>query len=171
MMSLSPRFSSLVMVMALLVASHRQGLAAAPHPVPAAENIAIENVHVVPMTPEGKTIADATVLVRNGRIEAIVPSSSKPSTEGFRRVDGRGKWLMPGLTDMHTHIENIRMLRLLLKAPDIPADAIRNDDVFAPYLANGVVQVLDLQAMSETIGQRVEVEAGRVLARVSWPRR
>ena len=78
-------------------------------------------------------------------------------------MNGRGKWLMPGLTDMHTHIENIRMLRLILKAPDIPASAIHNDDVFVPYLAKGVVQVLDLQAMSETIGQRVEVEAGRVL--------
>jgi imidazolonepropionase-like amidohydrolase len=167
MMSLFSRRSRFWMPLALLGVAPLQlsapVFAAAPEKIPAVENIAIEHVTVVPMTPEGKAIADATVLVRNGRIEAIVASASRQSTTGFRRVDGRGKWLMPGLTDMHTHIENIRMLRLILKSPDIPADAIQNDDVFAPYLANGVVQVLDLQAMSETIGQRVEVEAGRVL--------
>src|SRR5690606_34047125 len=84
-------------------------------------------------------------------------------TPDMHRIDARGKWLMPGLTDMHVHLENIRMLRLVLKNPEIPADAVNNDDVFLPYLANGVLQVLSLQGMSETIGQRVEIEAGRVL--------
>jgi len=37
------------------------------------------------------------------------------------------------------------------------------DDVFAPYLANGVLQVFELQAMSESLAQRIEVESGRVL--------
>src|SRR5690606_13390671 len=81
----------------------------------------------------------------------------------MRRIDARGKWLMPGLTDMHVHLENVRMLRLLLKNPDISAGTITNDDVFLPYVANGVLQVLTLQGMSETIGQRVEIEAGRVV--------
>ena len=81
----------------------------------------------------------------------------------MRRIDGRGKWLMPGLTDMHVHVENTRMLGLLLRKPDLPAGTVRSEDVFMPYIANGVLQVLDLQAMSETIGQRVEIESGRVL--------
>ena len=36
-------------------------------------------------------------------------------------------------------------------------------DFFTPYIANGVLQIFDLGAMSETIGQRIEVESGRVL--------
>jgi imidazolonepropionase-like amidohydrolase len=155
--------SYLVSFLMLLALATGTTLAAPPDAVPAAETLAIEHITVLPMTRAGKPIADATVLIRNGRIEAIVSAAGKPPGADYRRVDGRGKWLMPGLTDMHTHIENVRMLRLVLKSPDIPASAIRNDDVFAPYLANGVVQVLDLQAMSETIGQRIEVDAGRVL--------
>ncbi len=124
--------------------------------------LAIENVTVVTMTDQ-QPIKDATVLIRGGRIEAIAPATAATVTPDMRRINGRGKWLMPGLTDMHVHLENIRMLRLLLNKPDIPASALSNDDVFLPYVANGVLQVLDLQGMSETIGQRVEIEAGRVV--------
>lgn len=124
--------------------------------------LAIENVTVVPMAGQ-RYIESATVLIRDGRIAAIEPARSAAVAADVRRIDGRGKWLMPGLTDMHVHLENIRMLRLVLNNTNIPADAISNDDVFLPYVANGVLQVLDLQAMSETIGQRVEIEAGRML--------
>jgi imidazolonepropionase-like amidohydrolase len=37
------------------------------------------------------------------------------------------------------------------------------EDALMPYLANGVTQVFNLTAMSESIGQRVEIESGRVL--------
>lgn len=124
--------------------------------------LAIENVTVIPMTGQ-QTIRNATVVIRDGLIAAISPSQTASVTPDMHRIDARGKWLMPGLTDMHVHVENIRMLRLLLKNPDIPASAISNEDVFLPYIANGVLQVLALQGMSETIGQRVEIEAGRVL--------
>jgi imidazolonepropionase-like amidohydrolase len=124
--------------------------------------LAIENVTVVPMVGQ-QTIKNATVLIRGGRIVAIEPATTAAVTADMHRIDARGKWLMPGLTDMHVHLENIRMLRLVLNKTDIPADALRNEDVFLPYIANGVLQVLDLQGMSETIGQRVEIEAGRVL--------
>jgi imidazolonepropionase-like amidohydrolase len=124
--------------------------------------LALENVTVIPMAGP-RYIRNATVIIRDGRIAAIEPARTAEVTADMHRIDARGKWLMPGLTDMHVHIENIRMLRLLLRDADIPASAVSNDDVFLPYIANGVLQVLDLQGMSETIGQRVEIEAGRVL--------
>jgi imidazolonepropionase-like amidohydrolase len=124
--------------------------------------LAIEHVTVIPMTSR-TTLRDFTVVIREGRIATIEPSSTAKVTPDMQRVDARGKWLVPGLTDMHAHIENICMLRLLLRNPEIPASAVSNDDVFLPYIANGVLQVLALQGMSETIGQRVEIEAGRVL--------
>ncbi len=124
--------------------------------------LALENVTVIPMAGP-QYIENATVVIRDGRIAAIESAPTAELTAGMQRIDARGKWLMPGLTDMHTHVENIRMLRLILKDATIPASTIGNDDVFLPYIANGVLQVLDLQGMSETIGQRVEIEAGRVL--------
>jgi imidazolonepropionase-like amidohydrolase len=70
---------------------------------------------------------------------------------------------MPGLTDMHAHLGNVRMLRLFLRMPDLQQSILRTEDLFTPFIANGVVRILDMQSMSETIGQRVEVDAGRVI--------
>jgi len=66
----------------------------APEPV-----LAIEHVDVIPMDREG-VLEDRTVLVRG---ERIVSLDARQLPAGAQRVDGRGKWLIPGLTDMHTH--------------------------------------------------------------------
>lgn len=62
--------------------------------------LAIEHVNVIPMDREG-VLADRTVLVRGETIETIGTSADVPADA--RRVDGRGKWLVPGFADMHTH--------------------------------------------------------------------
>lgn len=125
--------------------------------------LAIEHVTVLPLTADGSALTDQTVIVRAGRITSIGPAAKARVDGDVKRIDGRGKWLMPGLTDMHVHIENARAMRLLMKRTDISPSSIRNEDVFAPYIANGVVQVFDLQAMSEEIGRRDEIEAGRLI--------
>ncbi len=77
-------------------------LALAALPAPAAEPapvLAIEHVAVVPMDGE-RVLQDRTVLVRGERIESI---DAREVPAGALRVDGRGKWLLPGLADMHAH--------------------------------------------------------------------
>jgi imidazolonepropionase-like amidohydrolase len=148
---------------ALLLAGFFKAAWATPQVDPRSESMAIEHVTVLPMTEGATPLRDMTVVIHQGRIAAITASTDARIAPGTKRIDGRGKWLMPGLTDMHVHVENARMLRLLLKRPDVPTNAVRSEDVFMPYVANGVVQVLDLQAMSETIGQRIEIETGRIL--------
>ena len=63
--------------------------------------LAITGVTVVPMTSE-RTLSGVTVLVRDGRIAAIGRNVAVP--RGAARIDGRGKYLIPGLADMHTHL-------------------------------------------------------------------
>ena len=64
---------------------------------------AIRNVTVISMaTPT--PIAGATVLVRDGRIAAVGSASSVSVPSGTRVIDGTGKFLIPGLSDMHTHL-------------------------------------------------------------------
>lgn len=135
--------------------------ASEPDPLP--ERLAIEHVTVVPMSKEGASLPDMTVLVEDGRIVSIVPASATRAPRGVKRIDGRGKWLMPGLTDMHAHLGNVRMLRLFLNMPDLKQSVLRTEDLVTPFIANGVVRIMDMQAMSETIGQRTEIEAGRML--------
>src|SRR5580658_2286623 len=63
---------------------------------------AIVNVTVVPMDHDG--IAEhQTVVVQDGRIKMAGPSRSLHLPTGLKQLDGRGKFLMPGLADMHVH--------------------------------------------------------------------
>lgn len=133
-------------------------LASPPTPPP----LAIEHVTVEPMTPGGAPQSDMTVVIRDGRIASVGPSASAPSIAGARRIEGRGRFLIPGLTDMHVHIDNDRLTRLT--GSKQPADGTSSiQDIFTPYVANGVTQVFNLSSMAETVGQKIEVDSGRVL--------
>jgi hypothetical protein len=62
--------------------------------------IAITDVTVIDVI-TGAHRTNLTVLIRNGRIEAIAPRISIPIDA--TRLDGKGKFLIPGLWDMHSH--------------------------------------------------------------------
>ncbi len=65
--------------------------------------LAIVNVTVIPMDRE-RTEPDQTVIVRGDRIEALGPDASVTVPPGARRIEGRGKFLIPTLSEMHAHI-------------------------------------------------------------------
>ena len=49
-------------------------------------------------------LRDATVIVRDGRITVIGPASTTTVPRGAQVIDGTGKFLIPGLADMHVHL-------------------------------------------------------------------
>lgn len=53
---------------------------------------------------DGKTIPNAVVLVEANRIKAIGPASEVKVPSGARTVNAAGKWLIPGLMNMHVHL-------------------------------------------------------------------
>jgi len=70
-----------------------------------AQDVLIKNARVF----DGeRVILRASVLVRDGKIEQIGPHIGAP--KNVRVVDGRGKTLIPGLIDAHTHIHSRRDL-------------------------------------------------------------
>ncbi len=84
--------------------------------------VAFENVNVIPMDSvpsdsilaDGGVVEDQTVIVRQGIIETIGDSDQVQIPPDALVVDGRGKYLMPGLVDMHIHIEYENDLLLLV---------------------------------------------------------
>src|SRR5882672_5290777 len=62
--------------------------------------LVIEHVDVIPMDRE-HVLKDRAVVVCGEKIESIGDAASAPA--GAKHIDGRGKWLVPGLADMHTH--------------------------------------------------------------------
>ena len=106
--------------------------------------IAFTNVNVVPMDKE-QVLSSQTVVVRDGRIHQIGPAATTSVPEGAVQIDGQGKFLMPGLTDMHIHgLEDNLQEEMFL------------------YLANGVTTVRHLKGRSELLKLRQQIARGEV---------
>ena len=54
------------------------------------------------LTGTGARLDNADVLIANGKIEAVGQNLSAPA--GARVVDGSGRWVTPGLIDVHSHL-------------------------------------------------------------------
>jgi imidazolonepropionase-like amidohydrolase len=95
--------------------------------------LVVEHVTLVDVE-QGRLLPDRHVVVDGTRIIAV-DSGGGESPAGARVVDGRGKYLIPGLWDMHVHAAHASYGR------GLPA----NDSAFAPlFTANGVTGVRDM---------------------------
>jgi hypothetical protein len=65
---------------------------------------AFVHVNVVTMEDTNQVLDDQTVVVRDGRIVALGSAATIAVPMGAARIDGRGKFLIPGLADMHAHV-------------------------------------------------------------------
>jgi cytosine/adenosine deaminase-related metal-dependent hydrolase len=103
-------------------------------PAPAADNsILIRNVALIPMD-RPNLLERQDVLIRGDRIAAMGPTGSLRA-RSREVVDGTGKFLIPGLWDMHVHA---------LGEGDAPAK-------FARFADHGVVGVRDLGSTVEEL--------------------
>lgn len=75
--------------------------------------VAFVDVNILPMDREG-ILEGQTVIVRDGIIEAIGDHDTIEIPEGALIIDGQGKYLMPGLIDMHVHIQEENELLLFV---------------------------------------------------------
>ncbi len=118
----------------------------------------IKNVNVIPMTLGDEIIVDANVLITNERITSI--NGSIPP--GATIIDGKGKWLIPGLIDMHVHVPTDIHFgsRYITQGATIFFDT---QDIMTLYIANRVTTIFDLNSKAEHFGQRNEIGKGKVI--------
>src|SRR5688572_21391445 len=64
--------------------------------------LAITHVNVVDVV-DGRVVPNSTVTIRGATIASVTQKRSPPA--GMRVVDGRGAFLIPGLWDMHAHVQ------------------------------------------------------------------
>ncbi len=122
----------------------------------ASGTFAITGATVVPMTKD-TVIRDATVLVRDGRIAAVGATRNVQVPSGARRIDGRGKYVIPGLADMHAH---------LYSDGDVPDSVAKYE--LGVMVANGVTATRLMIGTREHFALRREVEAGRIVGPQLW---
>lgn len=130
-----------------LMAALALGTAAPAQGQPA---ILIEGARVFDGTGAPAKVAD--VLITGDRIAAVGRDIAVPDTT--ERVDARGKTLIPGLHDLHTHLRS--------PALDAPEDLGK---AWAGYLLAGVTTVNDYSVSGEMIGPiRAMVSSGKYWA-------
>jgi imidazolonepropionase-like amidohydrolase/Tol biopolymer transport system component len=69
--------------------------------------IALEGARIIPMSvqaPPSGAIENGTIVVRGNRIEAVGPSGRVRVPAEARRIDVRGRTIIPGLIDVHAHV-------------------------------------------------------------------
>jgi imidazolonepropionase-like amidohydrolase len=102
---------------------------------PAQNALFIQHVAVVDVV-AGRVLPDMTVEIRGRTIAAVDSAPRIRVTRGARIVDGRGKYLIPGLWDMHVHLS-------------FPVGAAQ---IFLPLMvANGVLGARDMHSFLSPI--------------------
>ena len=122
---------------------------AATPPAPTRQVVFV-GVNVIPMTGD-VVIRDAAVLVSDGRISAVGPAASIAKPRDARVIEARGKYLMPGLAEMHAHV------------PGAQAEAAYRDDVLFLYVANGVTLARGMLGEPMHLTMRSDLAAHRLL--------
>ena len=83
-----------------------------PRSASVAEPLALINANVV-SNRDGRIAANQTIVLRGGRIESVA-SAAAPS--GVKVVDLKGKYVLPGLIDAHTHASDFAAFRRALES-------------------------------------------------------
>jgi imidazolonepropionase-like amidohydrolase len=108
--------------------------------------LAFVGVTVVGMTRSSESEADQTVVVQAGQITAVGPRAEVVVPGDAVRIDGAGKYLMPGLADMHVHLEYF----------DDPA-------ILKLFLANGVTTVRNMDGRPHILDWKKQINEGTLV--------
>ena len=93
------------------------------------EGIALVGANVIDGS-GGPPLRDAVIVVRGTRVETVAPRESFRIPKRLRQVDVTGKWIVPGLIDVHAHAAPWALTR---------------------YLGYGVTSIRDLHGQLDTI--------------------
>lgn len=118
----------------------------APAPAPgfvvAAGDVVITDATVIPMNRDG-ALAHHSVVVRGDRIVAVAPAASLTVPPGATAIAGAGKWVMPGLADMHVHAWS--------------------DGELTMFVAAGVTTVRNMYGSEQQLAWRAQIAKGERL--------
>jgi imidazolonepropionase-like amidohydrolase len=113
--------------------------------------IAFEHVTVLPMNRTGP-LEDQTVVVFDGVIQQMGSASEVSIGTGATIIDGEGRFLMPGLAEMHAHVP-----------PGANPDRQAVEDILFLYIANGVTTIRGMLGSEYQIPLAAELRDNAVL--------
>jgi imidazolonepropionase-like amidohydrolase len=112
------------------------------------QEIVFKSVNVVPMNEE-KVIADQTVVLRDGKIAYVGDAKGAKFSKNALIVDSKGKYLIPGLAEMHAHVP--------------PIDDIEPmKEVLLLFAANGITTIRGMLGHPRHLELRAKINSGEI---------
>lgn len=127
-------------------------VACAQVPDAAPGTVAFTDVTVIPMDTDG-VLEHQTVVVEGGTITRVGPADGVVVGRGATMIDGAGRYLMPGLAEMHAHVPPVE---------DPPRQQL--EDIFFLYIANGVTSIRGMLGSAYQVPLAEEIRRGDWLA-------
>ncbi len=111
--------------------------------------IVFRNVNVIPMD-KNEVLYGQDVVVKGGIITAIGQTSKVKYSREARLVDGKGKYLLPGLAEMHAHVPPVN-------------DLERMKDVVKLFALKGVTNIRGMLGHPMHLELRSKIQSGEIL--------
>lgn len=113
---------------------------------------------------QGKVLKEMTLIVRGNKIFSVKPGYLTPNSNADEVIDLKGKTVLPGLIDMHVHIESeysaeANLNRFILNESDIAFNSVVNAK---KTLLAGFTTVRDLGGTGVNISLRNAVNNGLI---------
>jgi imidazolonepropionase-like amidohydrolase len=112
------------------------------------KEILIRNVHLIPMDSE-RIIESQDLLIANGKIAAFGKTGSIKNNGNTLIIEGNGKFLMPGLGEMHAHIPPIEDLGPM-------------KEVLTLFALNGVTTIRGMLGHPQHLILRNKLQSGEI---------
>lgn len=115
-------------------------------------------------TKNSKVLEERTIIVEGNKISSVEKGFKKPSNDSIQVIDLRNKTVLPGLTDMHVHMEGESNPGEYLESfTNNPADNAFNSVGFAEKtLMAGFTTVRDLGGSGINISLRNAINKGKI---------
>jgi imidazolonepropionase-like amidohydrolase len=112
------------------------------------QEIVIQSVSVIPMDRE-QVLANQDVVIKGGRITGLGATGKVKYAKGATVVDGKGKYLIPGLAEIHAHVPPID-------------DIAPMKDVLMLFALNGVTTIRGMLGHPRHLELRSKIQSGEI---------
>ena len=120
----------------------------------------IENANVIPMT--GEVVLEGhSVLIRDGLIAAVCAPGARCGDGSAETIDGTGKFLIPGLIDMHAHTNPGDLLAMKVETREM-AQRVQSQQL-RQYVMFGVTTLRDTAGGPANLEVRARIERGEAI--------
>ncbi len=126
-------------------------------PVAARADLLIENVTLIDGT-GAAPLPGASILVKGDRISLISPSAIQHGG-GVEVINGKGKYLIPGMMDTHIHLQ-----RGVIRGANVPNDMTLTTEALHGYLYSGVTSLMNYGGTEFIFPLRDEERAGKIVS-------